>query len=601
MSIRKFLAVILPQPGEDWKSWASALTAQLQILLQSLNVELNNLQGGGSTPAQTTTPVYNTSNVIVLNEQGYYIDGLGRVIIDSDGITVYDTSAFKVIDGPNIYINTEHLVDAAVTTAKLVDLAVDTSKLANEAVASAKIANGAVVNAKLAANAVEAANIATGAVTTTKIADDAITTPKLQANSVTASVIAAGAVVADKIATNAVIAEKIAANAITSEKIEAGAVVAGKIAANAIVAGDAVIANAAIVDAQIANLSAAKINAGDIAAERMEANIVTAISGKFATLSALAASMGTVTINENGWLRTDGVTSYSAGTGIFQGWDATTYKWRVGNPTGARIQWTGTAVEVYNDSNVLTISSGGVDWAGITGQPANIYNSNITINADGTLTGAGGGQVSLPGLGAGNFATLDQINSTNISTFIASAAIGSAYIADAAIGSAKIEDGAITTAKIGDAQITSAKIADAQITTAKIQDAAVDTLQLAGQAVTIPYSIGSASLAAVSTSYVTYLTLAVETTGAPAYVTGHLQFVPGASGGYGWEIQLLRDSTVVYSGWVGYYTYCNFATISLVEVLTPGAYTYTLQARFTNPASSDRIGRRALTYLEVKR
>ena len=70
--------------------------------------------------------------------------------------------------------------------------------------------------------------------------------------------------------------------------------------------------------------------------------------------------------------------------------------------------------------------------------------------------------------GLGGFAFIGSITSTNISTFIASAAIGSAYIANAAITNALIANGAITSAKIGDAEITNAKIGDAQVTTLKI-------------------------------------------------------------------------------------------------------------------------------------
>jgi len=135
----------------------------------------------------------------------------------------------------------------------------------------------------------------------------------------------------------------------------------------------------------------------------------------------------------------------------------------VGNPTGARIQWTGTAIEVYNASNVLTLSSGGVPASAVTG------------------------------LGA--FATLSQLNSSNISTYIANAAIGAAQIGDASIGTAKIADAAITAAKIGDAQITSAKIGDAQITRAKIGNAQVGTLQIAENAATAgAFVSGSASI-----------------------------------------------------------------------------------------------------------
>ena len=96
--------------------------------------------------------------------------------------------------------------------------------------------------------------------------------------------------------------------------------------------------------------------------------------------------------------------------------------------------------------------------------------------------------VNIPGFG--NFAYLNTITSANISTYIASAAIGSAYIANAAITNALIANGAITSAKIGDAEITSAKIGDAQVT----------TLKIGNENVTIPRSATGTYTALVSFS-----------------------------------------------------------------------------------------------------
>jgi len=65
---------------------------------------------------------------------------------------------------------------------------------------------------------------------------------------------------------------------------------------------------------------------------------------------------------------------------------------------------------------------------------AGLKNSGISINSDGTLTGAGGGQVSLSGLNAGDLAALDTISST------------------------QIDDNAITTGKIAASAIEASKI-----------------------------------------------------------------------------------------------------------------------------------------------
>lgn len=78
-------------------------------------------------------------------------------------------------------------------------------------------------------------------------------------------------------------------------------------------------------------------------------------------------------------------------------------------------------------------------WStGISGVPLNlvaltgseaIENTLITINSNGTLSGAGTGQVSLVGLGATAFASLAQITATNVDTFLGLNAINSSHIA----------------------------------------------------------------------------------------------------------------------------------------------------------------------------
>ena len=450
----KFIPIILPQPGEDLRTWARQLTSQLQSLTAQLSSVLANIEatgggGGTPTPGGTTTPVKTPDGTTVLDVQGYYIDGLGRVIVDATGLHVYDLVGFQVIDGPNVYINTEHLVENAVKTAQLANDAVTyekffpdlvpikivdtlpnpvgytgpgvvwlstdlklyrhagtawtsavpavdiTGQLTNaqlESIAAAKL-TGQIVETQIADDSISTPKLAAGSVSTAKLAAGAVVADTLAANAVTAVKLAAGAVEADKIAANAVTTSKLDANAVTTEKLDAlavtagklaaGSVVAGKLAANAIVANDGVIGTAAIADAQIIDLNANKITAGSIAAERMEANIVTALNGKFATLSALASSLGVVQILSGGALFTQGATAYATGTGVWMGQDGGVYKWRAGNPAGARIQWTGSALEVYNSSNQLTIASGNVDWAGITGtgKPEN----GATVGADWSL------------------------------------------------------------------------------------------------------------------------------------------------------------------------------------------------------------------------
>lgn len=138
--------------------------------------------------------------------------------------------------------------------------------------------------------------------------------------------------------------------------------------------------------------------------------------------------------------------------------------------------------------NATKITAGTIDAAriganSITADKIDSRNLTIKDSLGNTIfSSSGTSYLNVSGLGA--FATLSQITSGNISTYIASACIGSAYISDAAI----------ITAKIADAAIGSAKIADAAITSAKIGNLAVNTLNIQGNAVTVP------STASVSSS-----------------------------------------------------------------------------------------------------
>ena len=148
--------------------------------------------------------------------------------------------------------------------------------------------------------------------------------------------------------------------------------------------------------------------------------------------------------------------------------------------------------------NIILGAGTALNFANIT--PANGWlNSNISISANGTLSGAGGGAVSASGigavktdltnapssilnsnvslgtLGAGAFAYLNSITSANISTYIASAAIGSAQI------------GTLTAGNIGANTIDASKMAANSITAANaaLGDATVSTLKIQNQAVSI--------------------------------------------------------------------------------------------------------------------
>jgi len=492
------------------------MLVQLDLLQRQLmNMAANGTNGGGGDGGGiSVTPIETPSGDTIVNTDGEFIDGLGRVIVSAAGITIYDLVGFKVVEGPNIVINTDHLANNAVATAKL----------------------------------------ASGAITATKIATDAIESPH----------------------------------------VKAGAITAGKLAVNAIVANDGVIGNAAIANAQIADLSANKILAGDIAAERMSANIVTALNGKFATLSALVASLGIVRIQPGGALLTQNAISEMSGDGV---WIAEN-KFRAGNPTTAYIRYDGTKltlqgnVEILSPTGTITMAAGEIpdldalavdvavletatinnsdklnelgdddkltpadkkriraQWDQLVGESADVaatassllvsysaYSTvfqalgtylnggttwvsgyplfisdvymDVTHNISGSLfstrlndvytqrqillnniasaAAAKGAQVGVnlfkpdgsPASNTDLVATWNKVNNTNITTFFNAAAIGTAQIQTAAITNALIQNLAVDNSKIANLAVDSAKITNLAVTSAKLADLSVGGIKI---------------------------------------------------------------------------------------------------------------------------
>lgn len=95
---------------------------------------------------------------------------------------------------------------------------------------------------------------------------------------------------------------------------------------------------------------------------------------------------------------------------------------------------------VIRDTNGTALFGAGVplDWGRIINQPAGIYNANISIGPNGALNGAGGGQVTLGGLGAGALAFINQITAANAATYLGPNAITGNLIATGSITTNKL-------------------------------------------------------------------------------------------------------------------------------------------------------------------
>lgn len=78
-------------------------------------------------------------------------------------------------------------------------------------------------------------------------------------------------------------------------------------------------------------------------------------------------------------------TTYASGTGLFAGLDAGTYKFRVGNPSGNRLQWTGSALNIVGaitgstiSGSTITVNTAALSGTTMTGSGA-VFNSSGTF------------------------------------------------------------------------------------------------------------------------------------------------------------------------------------------------------------------------------
>jgi len=147
-------------------------------------------------------------------------------------------------------------------------------------------------------------------------------------------------------------------------------------------------------------------------------------------------------------LRPMEVVSSLPSTGLFQGrvvlltTDNKVYRY-----TGSAWTTAISATDLDDQLNLVTQVTGALPVANAAD---GLKNSQITINSDGTLSGAGSGGVTLSGIGAGAVASLGEITET--------------YIADNAVTTAKINTNAVTSTEIAAGTIVAGNIAAATIT-----------------------------------------------------------------------------------------------------------------------------------------
>ncbi|NJO81664.1 MAG: hypothetical protein HC828_02095 [Blastochloris sp.] len=103
------------------------------------------------------------------------------------------------------------------------------------------------------------------------------------------------------------------------------------------------------------------IRAGSIKALHIGGKTITGDQIAGLELSAIFASLGEVTIDPNGFLRS-GQTAYNSGTGFWIGHSSGVPRLSIGNSSGNRLTWNGTTLDIYGAMNLTgvgTIGSGG--------------------------------------------------------------------------------------------------------------------------------------------------------------------------------------------------------------------------------------------------
>jgi len=164
------------------------------------------------------------------------------------------------------------------------------------------------------------------------------------------------------------------------------------------------------------------------------------------------------------------------------------------------------AADLTDQLNLATQASGLLPVANAA---AGLVNGNVSINSDGTLSGAGAGQATLGGLGAGQVATLDVITET--------------YIGDNAISTAKIQANAITANEILAGQIIAAKLAVGSVTANAIAANSISTAALQAGAVTADsLAIGAVVADKISANAVTVTKLAANSVNADKIIAGSI-------------------------------------------------------------------------------
>ena len=166
------------------------------------------------------------------------------------------------------------------------------------------------------------------------------------------------------------------------------------------------IGSLAVDDAAIANVSAAKLTIGDgtVGGSLKSTYFASGVSGWKINPDGTAEFNnvlvhGTVYADSGyfkGTLIGGAAATFASGTGLWAGYDSSTYKARIGTATGSRMEWNGSALTIYGAGGQVLLSSGsGIPWDQVSGGGKPLDNSGRVIDG-GTGTGPGQRQSNDP-------------------------------------------------------------------------------------------------------------------------------------------------------------------------------------------------------------
>ncbi|PPE71482.1 DUF1983 domain-containing protein [Caldimonas thermodepolymerans] len=282
-----------------------------------------------------------------------------------------------------------------------------------------------------------------------------------------------------------------------------------------------------------------------------------------------------------------------------------------------------------NEGNVIFGAGNALDWSRITGQPSGIYNSNISIAADGTLNGGGGGKVTYAGLGGKAMGLIDAITPSNVSTYIANAAIGVAQIANVlqstnyAAGSAGWKIDKSGSMEINNltarGNITANAVTANSITVNGLQPGAATNVV----AVVDTGTVTSPSTTSTTMQWFTVVSATITTVGGKVALgidvdpTFSLSKVAGSVGSLFCRARVLRNGSPIYTARQRRFDYSDstvgtqtvdypHAPAILVDTPSAGTHTYAVQLGYRSNGSPHAAyatanDRRGLSCMEFRR